>query len=188
MKRVALGEFNPLRRDKTAAFLLAPLTFAVRARTHVFGLFSRCLGAPTKRPALSVSSAEIRSPPPYRPKTLELSVFWLTTENLVNRGLRSGARSGLELRIEMYVAARVAAADLTLPTTGRAKNARRRGPSEATPMRAFDDPSDLTPRQRLHELAALLAEGLARLETRPPESPAAILELPAESRPDRAVG
>ena len=37
-------------------------------------------------------------------------------------------------------------------------------------MRAFDDPSDLSPDQRLRQLAGILAAGLLRLHGRPADS------------------
>ena len=64
-----------------------------------------------------------------------------------------------------------------------------------------DDPADLTPHQRLLELAAIFARGVRRLRARPSldgvnidasgssqisaESPPDGLELPRDSRPDR---
>lgn len=67
-------------------------------------------------------------------------------------------------------------------------------------MRAFatTDPSNLSPEQRLADIASLLAEGVRRLHRRPhtpeirgpdvtPEISAIPLELPADPLPDRGA-
>ena len=66
-------------------------------------------------------------------------------------------------------------------------------------MHSIHSPADLTPEQRLHEIAAILARGVLRLQKRrilsPAEplseiskSPATGLELPRESRLSGSTG
>lgn len=60
------------------------------------------------------------------------------------------------------------------------------------------DPANMTPEQRLDEVASILARGILRLHGRvsahaspaenPPESSTTCLELSAPSRPDGVVG
>ncbi|MCK6486452.1 MAG: hypothetical protein L6R00_20235 [Phycisphaerae bacterium] len=57
------------------------------------------------------------------------------------------------------------------------------GSTEATPMRpATDDPSNLSPHERLRELTAILANGIHRIRQIPPMGPKAG-QIPAEFSP-----